>query len=123
MIQERTILNVADNSGAKIIRCFRILGGTGRRYARIGDIIIASVRVAEPRKGVKKKDVVKAVIARQRKLLRRPDGTYIRFDENAAVIVDKKNKEPKGTRIFGPIARELRAQGFQKIISLAPEVL
>ncbi|OGG43948.1 50S ribosomal protein L14 [Candidatus Jorgensenbacteria bacterium RIFCSPLOWO2_12_FULL_42_11] len=122
MIQERTILNVADNSGAKIIRCFRILGGTGRRYARIGDIIIASVRVAEPRKGVKKKDVVKAVIARQRKLLRRPDGTYIRFDENAAILIDDK-KEPRGTRIFGPIPQELKEKGFEKIMAMAEEIV
>lgn len=122
MIQERTILNVADNSGAKIIRCFRILGGTGRRYARIGDIIIASVRVAEPRKGVKKKDVVKAVIARQRQQFRRPDGTYLRFDENAAILIDDKN-EPRGTRIFGPIPQELKEKGFEKIMTMAEEIV
>jgi len=122
MIQERSIIKVADNSGAKIIRCFRILGGTGRRYARIGDIIVASVRVAEPRKGVKKKDVVKAVIARQRQPMRRPDGSYIRFDENAAILIDAK-KEPRGTRIFGPIPQELKEKGFEKIITMAEEVV
>ncbi|MEK7574391.1 MAG: 50S ribosomal protein L14 [Patescibacteria group bacterium] len=122
MIQERTILKVADNSGAKIIRCFRILGGTGRRYARIGDIIIASVRTAEPRKGVKKKDVVKAVIARQCQALRRSDGSYIRFDENAAILIDDK-KEPRGTRIFGPIPQELKEMGFEKIMTMAEEIV
>lgn len=122
MIQERSILKVADNSGAKLIRCFRILGGTGRRYARIGDIIIASVQTAEPRKAVKKKEVVRAVIARQRQPLRRLDGSYIRFDENAAILIDVK-KEPKGTRIFGPIPQELKEKGFEKIMALAEEVV
>ena len=122
VIQERAILKVADNSGAKNVRCFRILGGSRRRYAQIGDIIIASVRVAEPRKGVKKKDVVKAVIARQRKLLRRPDGTYIRFDQNAAILIDDK-KEPRGTRIFGPIPQELKEKGFEKIMAMAEEIV
>jgi large subunit ribosomal protein L14 len=121
MIQAETKLIVADNSGAKMIKCFKVLGGTRRRFAKIGDIIVASVKTAEPRGIVKKGDKVRAVIVRQRKELRRRDGSYIRFDENAAVIVE--GKEPKGTRIFGPIARELRDKGFSKIISLAPEVL
>lgn len=121
MIQAETKLVVADNSGAKVIECFKVLGGTRRRYASIGDIIVASVKSAEPRGMVKKGDKVKAVIVRQTKELRRKDGSYIRFDENAAVIVE--GKDPKGTRIFGPIARELREKGFNKIVSLAPEVL
>ena len=121
MIQAESKLKVADNSGAKTIKCFKVLGGTRRRYAGLGDIIVASVKTAEPRGTVKKGEVVKAVIVRQRKETRRKDGSYIRFDENAAVIVD--GKDPKGTRIFGPIARELRDKGFSKIISLAPEVL
>ena len=115
------MIEIADNSGAKIIQCIRVLGGTRKRYARIGDIIVASVKKAEPRKDVKKKDVVRAVIVRQRQPYRRKDGTYVRFDDNAAVIVD--GKEPKGGRIFGPIPRELRGFGFVKIISLAPEVV
>lgn len=122
MIQERAILKVADNSGAKIIRCFRILGGTRRRYAGIGDIIVASVQTAEPRKPVKKKEVVKAVIVRQRNNFRRSDGSYIKFDENAAVLIDAK-KEPRGTRVFGPIPREIRARGFETIFSMAEEVV
>jgi large subunit ribosomal protein L14 len=121
MIQAETKLNVADNTGAKMIKCFKILGGTRRRYAGIGDIVVASVKTAAPRGMVKKGDIVKAVIVRQRKELRRKDGSYIRFDENAAVILD--GKDPKGTRIFGPIAREIREKGYSKIISLAPEVL
>ncbi len=121
MVQPRTILKVADNTGAKTLRVFKILGGTRRRYAGIGDIVVASVQEAEPRKTVKKKEVVKAVIVRQKKALRRKDGSYIRFDDNAAVIVD--GMDPKGTRIFGPVARELRERGFTKLISLAPEVL
>ncbi len=123
MIQAETWLKIADNSGAKEIECFKVLGGSKRRYAGIGDIVIASVKAAEPRSNVKAGDVVKAVIVRQRKAFRRKDGSYIRFDENAAVIVDPDNKEPKATRIFGPIARELREKGFNKIISLASEVL
>jgi len=122
MIQERSILQVADNSGAKTIRCFRILGGTRRRYARIGDIIVASVQKAEPRKAIKKKDIVRAVIVRQRQPFRRPDGSYIRFDENAAVLIDAK-KEPRATRIFGPIPRELKEKGFEKIITMAEEIV
>jgi large subunit ribosomal protein L14 len=120
MIQAETKLKVADNSGAKIIECFKVLGGSRRRYAQIGDVVVASVKSAEPRAGVKKKAIVRAVIVRQKKAFRRKDGSYIRFDENAAVIVD--GKDPKGTRIFGPIAREIRDKGFMKIISLAPEV-
>lgn len=122
MIQERAILKVADNSGAKTIRCFRVLGGTRRRYAGIGDIIVASVQTAEPRKPVKKKEVVKAVIVRQRNNFRRPDGSYIKFDENAAVLIDAK-KEPRSTRVFGPIPREIRLRGFETIFSMAEEVV
>jgi len=121
MIQPGTKLKVADNTGAKIIQCFKILGGTRRRYAQIGDVIVASVKLAEPRKIVKRKEVVRAVIIRQKKAFRRKDGSYIRFDENAAVIVDGFN--PRGGRIFGPVPRELKEKGFDKIVSLAPEVL
>ncbi|MFH1837968.1 MAG: 50S ribosomal protein L14 [Candidatus Kuenenbacteria bacterium] len=123
MIQHRSILKAADNSGAKRIMCIRVLGGYKKRYARIGDIITAVVKEAQPRATVKKSDIVKAVIVRIKKETRRKDGTYIRFDENAAVIIDPKTKNPKGTRIFGPIPRELRTKEFTKIISLAPEVL
>ena len=122
MISPETILKVADNSGAKSILCIRVHGGTRRRYARIGDIISVTVKVAVPNGVVKKGQVAKAVVVRTRKEFRRKDGTYIRFDENAAVILDD-NKEPVGTRIFGPVARELREKNFMKIISLAPEVL
>lgn len=122
MIQERSILKVADNSGAKSVRCFRILGGTRRRYARIGDIIVASVRVAEPRKAIKKKDVIKVVVVRQKKATRRPDGSYIRFDDNAVVVIDAK-KEPVATRVFGPMPRELKAKGYEKIMTLAEEIV
>lgn len=123
MIQHRSMLKVADNSGAKKLMCIRVLGGYRKRYARLGDIITCTVKEAMPRAQVKKGEVIHAVIVRQRKEMRRKDGTYVRFDENAAVIIDKKTKEPKGTRIFGPIARELRMKGYQKIVSLAPEVL
>jgi large subunit ribosomal protein L14 len=123
MIQAETRLKVADNSGARVIECFKVLGGTRRRYAYVGDIVVASVKVAEPRGIVKKKEKVRAVIVRQAKSYRRKDGSYIRFDENAAVILEGKTKEPKGTRIFGPVARELREGGYMKIVSLAPEVL
>ena len=122
MVQPQTILKVADNSGAKRIMCIRILGGSFRRSGNIGDIIVASVKTATPGGTVKKGDVVKAVIVRTSKGVSRPDGSYIKFDDNAAVIIDNQ-KLPKGTRIFGPIARELRDKGFMKIISLAPEVL
>lgn len=122
MIQPRTMLTVADNTGAKIIQCFRVLGGTRKRYAQLGDIIVAAVKDAEPRRQVKKHEVVKAVIVRQKKAYRRKDGSYISFDENAAVILEK-DKEPKGGRIFGPIPREIREKGFVKIATLAPEVI
>ncbi len=121
MIQGGTNLKIADNTGAKLVRVIKVLGGSKRRYARIGDIVTASVKVAEPRKLVKKKDVVKVVVVRQKQPYRRADGSYIRFDENAAVILD--GMEPKGGRIFGPVPRELKDRGFTKIISLAPEVL
>lgn len=122
MIQERTMLKVADNSGAKLVQCFRVLGATRRRYAEIGDIIIGSVKIAEPRKLIKKKDKVRAVVVRQRKALRRKDGSYIRFDDNAVVIINEK-REPKATRIFGPLPYELKAKGFDAVISLAEEVV
>ena len=117
------MLTVADNTGAKQLMVIRVLGGYQKRYARIGDVVTCAVKEAAPRGMIKKSQVVHAVIVRQRKEVRRNDGTYIRFDENAAVIIDKKSKEPKGTRIFGPVARELRTTGYQKIVSLAPEVL
>ena len=122
MIQEYTILNVADNSGAKKIMCFRVLGGTRRRYASVGDIIVCSVKDATPNGQVKKGEVARAVVVRTKHPVRRKDGSYIRFDDNAAVIIDEQ-KEPQGTRIFGPVARELRERNFAKIVSLAPEVL
>jgi len=122
MIQERSILKVADNSGAKIIRCFRVLGGTRRRYARIGDIIVASVQKAEPRKTIKKKDIIRAVIVRQKQILKRSDGSCVRFDENAAVLIDDK-KEPRATRIFGPIPRDIKEKGFEKILTMAEEIV
>lgn len=123
MIQHRAMLAVADNTGAKKLQCIRVLDGYKKRYARLGDVITCVVKEAAPRGIVKKSDVVHAVIVRQRKEMRRVDGTYVRFDENAAVIIDRKTKEPRGTRIFGPVAREIRTKGFQKIISLAPEVV
>lgn len=122
MIQQQSYLKVADNTGAKEIMCIRVLGGSGRRYANIGDVVVASVKKATPGGVVKKGDVVKAVVVRTASGLRREDGTYIRFDENAAVII-KDDKSPKGTRIFGPVARELRDKDYTKILSLAPEVL
>lgn len=123
MIQHMSMLKVADNSGAKLVKCIRVLGGYKKRYARVGDLITIAVRSAQPHSAVKKGQVLHAVIVRQRKEIRRKNGTYIRFDDNAAVIVDKKTKELKGTRIFGPVARELRAAGYTKLVSLAPEVL
>lgn len=122
MIQEYSKLTVADNSGAKVVQCFRVLGGTRRRYARIGDIIVVSVKDAIPGSAIKKKDVCKAVVVRTTQPTRRKDGSYIRFSDNAAVIINEQ-KEPRGTRIFGPVARELREKQFMKIVSLAPEVL
>lgn|SRR5690606_32577916 len=122
MVQMQTRLKVADNSGAKEVQCIKVLGGTRRRYASIGDIIVVSIKDAMPNSKVKKGDVAKAVIVRTVSKLRRPDGSYIRFDDNSAVLINN-NKEPIGTRIFGPVARELRAKQFVKIVSLAPEVL
>lgn len=122
MIQLQTMLKVADNTGAKSVQCIKVLGGTRRRYARIGDIVVVAVKEATPKGVVKKKAVERAVVVRSRKEVRRKDGSYIRFDENAVVIINKE-LQPKGTRVFGPIARELRERGFQKIISQAPEVL
>jgi large subunit ribosomal protein L14 len=122
MIQEQTVLEVADNSGAKKLFCIKVLGGTRRRYATVGDIIIVSIREAIPNSKVKKGSVARAVVVRTTKEARRPDGTYIRFGDNSAVLINPQN-EPMGTRIFGPVARELRARNFMKIISLAPEVL
>ncbi len=122
MVQQQTLLKVADNTGAKELMCIRVLGGSGRRYANIGDTIVASVKKAAPGGTVKKGDVVKAVVVRTAKGLRRADGSYIRFDENAAVLI-RDDKNPRGTRIFGPVARELREKEYMKILSLAPEVL
>lgn len=122
MIQLRSMLKPADNSGAQLLQCIKVLGGTRRRYAHLGDIIICSVKAAEPRSLVKKGDVVQAVIVRQRKEWPRSDGTHIRFDENAAVVLQKGLREPLGSRVFGPVARELRERGFAKVVSLAPEV-
>lgn len=124
MIQQETYLKVADNTGAKEIKCIRVLGGSKRRYATIGDVIVASVRKAAPGGQVKKGDVVKAVVVRTAKPVRRADGTYVRFDENAAVLINgTDDKNPRGTRIFGPVARELRDKEYMKILSLAPEVI
>src|SRR5271154_5421473 len=122
MIQERSILKVADNSGAKFVRCFRILGGTRRRYAGVGDIVVASVQSVEPRKTVKKKDVVKVLVVRSKNAIRRKDGSYVRFDENAVVLIDAK-KEPVATRIFGPMPRELKEKGFEKLMTMAEEIV
>ncbi len=122
MIQANTRLKVADNTGAREIMCIKVLGGSRRRYASVGDVIVASVKSASPGGAVKKKDVVRAVIVRQAKTYRRPDGSYIRFDDNAAVILDAE-QNPRGTRIFGPVGRELRERGFMRIVSLSPEVL
>ena len=123
MIQPQTKLSVADNTGAKIVQVIKVLGGSKRRYARLGDLVVVSVKSAEPRKMVKKKDVLHALLVRQKQAFRRKDGSYIRFDENAVVIVDKGKNEPKGGRIFGPIPREIQERGYNKIISLAPEVV
>ena len=123
MIQSQTMLKVADNSVAKMIQCFKVLGGSKRRYAQIGDVVVAAVKEAEPRKPVKKHDVVRAVVVRQKKAYRRSDGSYIRFDENAAVILDGQTKNPKGGRVFGPIPRELREKGFDKIIGISRELV
>jgi large subunit ribosomal protein L14 len=125
MIQDRSIVTVADNSGAKVGRVFKVLGGSKRRYARLGDTVVISIQTAEPRKPVKKKDVCRAVVVRQTKPYRRANGSYIRFDDNAVVIIEKQGKEmgPKGNRVFGPVARELTERGWSNIASLAPEIV
>ena len=123
MIQPRTMLKVADNTGAKLLQCFHVLGGTRRRYAQIGDVIVGTVKEAEPRRLVKKHDVVRAVVIRQRKNFRRKDGTYIRFDENACVILEGKTKDPKGGRILGPVSKEIKEKKFEKIVALAEELV
>ena len=123
MVQHRSMIKVADNTGAKLLECIHVQGGYKKRYGCLGDVITCVVKAAVPHGMVKKSDIVHAVLVRTHKETRRPDGTYIRFDENAAAIIDTKTKDPKGTRIFGPVARELRARGFTKIVSLAPEVL
>ncbi len=123
MIQPQTKLKVADNTGAKVIQCFRVLGGTRRRYAQIGDVIVAAVKEAEPRRIVKKHDIVRAVVIRQKKAFRRKDGSYIRFDDNAAVILEGKSKDPKGGRITGPVPREIKEKRFDKIANLASEII
>lgn len=123
MIQDRSIVKITDNSGGKIGRVFKVLGGSKKRYAEIGELVILSVQTAEPRKQVKKKDVLCGVVVRQKKPFRRKDGSYVSFDDNAVVIIDKEKKEPKANRVFGPIPRELSEFGFQKIVSLAPEVV
>ena len=125
MIQDRSIVTVADNTGAKVGRVFKVLGGSKRRYAELGDVVVISIQTAEPRKATKKKDVCKAVVVRQRKPFRRSNGSYVRFDDNAVVIIEKQGKEmgPKGNRVFGPVARELTERGWQNIASLAPEIV
>lgn len=123
MIQPETVVKVTDNSGAKIGKVFKVLGGSKKRYAELGELVILSVKTAEPRKGVKKKDVVCGVVVRQRKAYRRKDGSYVSFDDNAVVLINKETKEPRANRVFGPIPREIADAGFQKIVSLAPEVV
>ena len=123
MIQDKSIVNITDNSGGKIGRVFKVLGGSKKRYAELGEMVVLSIQTAEPRKSVKKKDIVYGVVVRQRKAYRRKDGSYVSFDDNAVVLVDKEKKEPKANRVFGPIPRELADFGYQKIVSLAPEVV
>lgn len=123
MLQDGTIVKITDNAGGKVGKIFKVLGGSKRRYAGIGDVVVLSIKVAEPRKAIKKKDVVYGVVVRQKTAFRRKDGSYIRFDDNAVVIIEKGKKEPKAGRIFGPIPREIGELGYQKIVSLAPEVL
>jgi len=123
MIQDKTLVKITDNSGGKIGRVFKVIGSSKKRYAKIGDIVVLSVQTAEPRRSVKKKDILQAVVVRQKKPLRRKDGSYIKFDENAVVILERDKKDPKAGRVFGPIPRELSELGYQKIISLAPEVV
>jgi len=123
MIQPETVVKIADNTGGKIGKVFKVLGSSKKRYARLGDLVVLSIKVAEPRKQIKKKDIVTAVVVRQKKPFRRADGSYIRFDENAVVIIEKGKLEPRGGRVFGPIPREISERGYQKIASLAPEVV
>jgi len=123
MIQPQTIVKITDNTGAKVGRVFKVLGGSKRRYARIGDTVVLSVQIAEPRKQVKKKEILHAVVVRQKQPFRRKDGSYIRFDENAVVIIEKTKKEPRAGRVFGPIPREIGERGYQKIVSMAPEIV
>jgi len=123
MIQAKTKLKVADNTGVKLVQCIRVLGGSKRRYGRAGDLIVAVVKEAEPRREIKEHDIVRAVIIRTKKEIRRKDGTYVRFDDNACVIVDPKTGDPKGTRIIGPIAREVKEKGFEKVAALAEEIV
>ena len=123
MIQPRTMLNVVDNSGARILQCFRVLGGSKRRYAQLGDVVVGTVKEAEPRRPVKKHDVVRAIIVRQKKNFRRQDGSYISFDDNSCVILDGKTKKPKGGRILGPVAKEVREKGFEEVAGLAEELI
>jgi len=123
MIQTRTMLKVADNTGAKIVQCFKVLGGTRKRYAQLGDVIVAAVKDAEPRRIVKKHEIVRAVIIRQKKNFRREDGSYVKFDDNAVVILEGKTKEPKGGRIIGPVPKEIKEKGFEKIAALAEEII
>ena len=123
MIQLRSMVKVVDNSGAKLLQCFHVLGGSKKRYARIGDVIVGTVKEAEPRRDVKKHDVVRALVIRQKKEYRRRDGSYIRFDDNACIILEGKTKNPKGGRILGPVAREIREKGFEKVIALAKEIV
>jgi len=123
MIQQESKMKVADNSGAKIVQCIKVLGGSKRRYAGVGDIVTVSVKEAVPHSAIKKGDVIRVVIVRTKKEIRRKDGSYLRFDDNACVVVDKEKKEPKATRVFGPIAREVRGKGYFKVASMAPEVL
>jgi large subunit ribosomal protein L14 len=123
MIQLRTMVKVIDNSGAKMLQCFHVIGGSGKRYARLGDIIVGTVKSAEPRREVKKHDVVRALVVRQKKEYKRKDGSYVRFDDNACVILDGKTKNPKGGRIFGPIAKEVREKGFDKVAALSADIV
>ena len=123
MIQLRSMVKVVDNSGAKLLQCFHVLGGSKKRYARIGDVVVGTVKEAEPRREIKKHDVVRALIVRQKKEYRRRDGSYIRFDDNACIILEGKTKNPKGGRILGPVAREIREKGFEKAIALAKEIV
>jgi large subunit ribosomal protein L14 len=123
MIQTQTIVKIADNAGGQIGRVFKVIGGSKKRYAELGDEVVLSIQVAQPRKAIKKKEIHRAIVVRQKKAYRRKDGSYIRFDENAVVLIDKTKKDPKGTRVFGPVPREVVERGFQKIGSLAPEIL